>query len=435
MQYSRYNIIVPSGAKVFIYNSKTDYFVQVEQQLAELFNHCKEKPEQLKNKAPDFYDHLHEHGFIVNDNTNEAQQLIKEWETKDAREDVMHVTINPTLNCNLRCWYCYEEHHAHTLMSENVIKSVFNLFKESLKQNKYKAYSLSFFGGEPLLCFNSVVKPLLNNLALLKPASVKISLHFTTNSTLLDGTILEYLKPWSPSFQIAIDGNEFIHNMVKSIPNRSAYKIALENIHKLLNNHLKVGIRFNYTAKTLETFIDVLSDIKSFSDEEKKHCNISFHRIWQDNKIPDADLYTQLSELEDKFRQEHFLVISHSTNITGRCYADKPNNITINYDGKIYMCTAREFNEENSEGILNSDGTIARNERYNKRMAIRFGNQQCQQCIIYPLCHGGCSQHKLESNISDGCYKNFTEQDKIDFATKRIHDIIKENNTPNNLLV
>ena len=134
MQYSRYNIIVPSGAKVFIYNSKTDYFVQVEQQLAELFNHCKEKPEQLKNKAPDFYNHLHEHGFIVNDNTNEAQQLIKEWETKDACEDVMHVTINPTLNCNLRCWYCYEEHHAHTLMSENVIKSVFNLFKESLKQ-------------------------------------------------------------------------------------------------------------------------------------------------------------------------------------------------------------------------------------------------------------------------------------------------------------
>ena len=223
--------------------------------------------------------------------------------------------------------------------------------------------------------------------------------------------------------------------MVKSIPNRSAYKIALENIHKLLNSHLKVGIRFNYTAKTLETFIDVLSDIKSFSDEEKKHCNISFHRIWQDNKIPDADLYTQLSELEDKFRQEHFYVISHSSNITDRCYADKPNNITINYDGNIYMCTAREFNKENSEGILNPDGTIARNERYNKRMAIRFGNQQCQQCIIYPLCHGGCSQHKLESNISNGCYKNFTEQDKIDFATKRIHDIIKENNTPNNLLV
>lgn len=432
MKHSQYNIVIPSGSKVFIYNSKTDYFVQVEQQLAELFNQTKNNPEQLSNKAPDFYNHLYEHGFIINNNINESKEIITMWETNDANEDVMNITINPTLNCNLRCWYCYEEHNAHTLMTKDVITSVLNFFKHSFTQNKYKKYCLSFFGGEPLLCFNNVVKPLLNELNQIKPSSIKISLHFTTNSTLLNDTMLDFLKPWSPSFQITIDGNEFVHNMVKSIANRSAYKIAIENIHKLLNSHLKVGIRFNYTAKTLETFIDVLSDIKSFSDEEKKFCNISFHRIWQDNKIPETELESQLNEIEDKFRQEHFYVISHSTNITGRCYADKPNNITINYDGKIYMCTAREFNEENSEGTLNSDGTIARNERYNKRMALRFGNQQCQKCIIYPLCHGGCSQHKIESNIHTGCYKNFTEQDKLDFATRRIRDIINESKANHN---
>ena len=217
--------------------------------------------------------------------------------------------------------------------------------------------------------------------------------------------------------------------MVKTIANRSAYNIALSNIRKILSNGLKVGIRLNYTAKTLKTFIDVLSDIKSFTDDEKNFCNISFHRIWQDNKVPNTELDAQLNELEELFRGVGFYVISHSSNVTGRCYADKPNNITINYDGSIYMCTAREFNAENCEGTLYPDGTIVRNERYNKRMAIRLGNQQCRQCIIYPLCHGGCSQHKLESNIINGCYKGFSEQDKIDFATKRIRDIINDHNT------
>ncbi len=429
MKYSRFNIAIPSGSKVFVNNSKTDYFVQVEQQLADLFNQCETDPEQLHCKAPDFYNHLLEHGFIVSDDTDETSEIIHKWEEEDNSQTVMHITVNPTLNCNLRCWYCYEEHNANTLMTEDTITSVLNLFKQSFAQDRYKEYQLSFFGGEPLMCFNNVVKPLLNQLSQIKPALKQVSLHFTTNSTLLSDGMLDFLKPWAPSFQITIDGNEFIHNMVKTIANRSAYNVALTNIRKILSNGLKVGIRLNYTAKTLKTFIDVLSDIKSFTDDEKNFCNISFHRIWQDNKVPDTELDAQLNELENHFREAGFYVISHSSNVTGRCYADKPNNITINYDGSIYMCTAREFNAENSEGILNPDGTIVRNERYNKRMAIRLGNPQCQHCIIYPLCHGGCSQHKLESNITDGCYKGYTEQDKIDFATKRIRDIINEHNT------
>ena len=338
MKYSRFNIAVPSGTKVFVYNSKTDYFVQVEPQLADLFNQCESTPEQLHCKAPNFYNLLLEHGFIVSDNTDETSEIIHNWEEEDNSHTVMHITLNPTLNCNLRCWYCYEEHNANTLMTEDTITSVLNLFKQSFAQDRYKEYQLSFFGGEPLLCFNNVVKPLLNKLSQIKPASKQVSLHFTTNSTLLNDEMLNFLKPWVPSFQITIDGNEFIHNMVKTIANRSAYNIALSNIRKILSNGLKVGIRLNYTAKTLKTFIDVLSDIKSFTDDEKNFCNISFHRIWQDNKVPNTELDAQLNELEELFRGVGFYVISHSSNVTGRCYADKPNNITINYDGSIYIC-------------------------------------------------------------------------------------------------
>lgn len=426
MRYSIYNIVIPSINKTFIYNSKSDYFVQILPELAELYQSCENNIKLLEDKAPDFYNHLVEKGLIVEDNPNELQEIINKWQEEENNSNVLQITINPTLNCNLRCWYCYEEHNAHTLMSQDTCHAITAYIKKSVLQKGYKQINLSFFGGEPLLHFNDITKPLIDDISTALSPETKLSLHFTTNSTLLNDTIIDYLIPFSPSFQITIDGNEFIHNMVKAIANRSAYKIALTNIQKLLTKKLKVGIRFNYTVKTLQTFIDVLSDIKGFSDEEKSYCNISFHRIWQDNKVPDSELEKQLSELESQFRKEGFYVISNSSNITGRCYADKLNSIVINYDGRVYMCTARDFNAENSEGTLNPNGTIKRNDRFKKRMAIRYGNAYCQSCIVFPICHGGCSQHKLESKVTDGCYKNFNEQDKIAFATKRIQDIYNE---------
>ena len=78
----------------------------------------------------------------------------------------------------------------------------------------------------------------------------------------------------------------------------------------IAEHHQHVLIRLNYTAKTLERFINILDDLKSIPDEEKQHYNISFHRIWQDNKIPDFELRESLQKIEDAFRKEHFFVDS-----------------------------------------------------------------------------------------------------------------------------
>ncbi len=40
------------------------------------------------------------------------------------------------------------------------------------------------------------------------------------------------------------------------------------------------------------------------------------------------------------------------------CYADKINQMTVNYDGGVYKCTARDFNEKNRLGQLCDDGTV-----------------------------------------------------------------------------
>ena len=112
---------------------------------------------------------------------------------------------------------------------------------------------------------------------------------------------------------------------------------------------------------------------------------------------------------------------------------DNKNSAVINYDGNVYKCTARDFNEENREGTLSNNGIIVWNEKHELRRKIVYGGDECKECSIYPLCHGGCSQHKLDSlDILDKCIKGYDEQAKLDFIKKRIEDLITMYQANNN---
>ena len=94
------------------------------------------------------------------------------------------------------------------------------------------------------------------------------------------------------------------------------------------------------------------------------------------------------------------------------CYADKENSVVVNYDGNIYKCTARNFDEENSEGIINSEGQLMWNKNHRKLITKDCLNiDTCFPCKIFPICLGGCSQHLRENN--EVCVYSSEEIDMI----------------------
>ena len=48
--------------------------------------------------------------------------------------------------------------------------------------------------------------------------------------------------------------------------------------------------------------------------------------------------------------------------------------MVINYDGKLFRCTARDFKKGDAEGELLSDGILKWNEKVKMRTAIKYGN-------------------------------------------------------------
>lgn len=384
-------------------------------QLANIFNEGKATPEKIKAQHAELYDHLLQKGIFVCDDADETEAYIRKREEYERSSGEYTITINPTLACNMSCWYCYESHKNMPAMSADVKQSVLLLIDKLLADNKLKKLNLSFFGGEPLLYFDKVVVDIINHAKMqCKAFDAKLSIHFTTNAYLLTDSVLKQLEGLDVSFQITIDGGKQVHDSVrKTKGGEPTYARIVEHIHQTLSLGFPVGVRFNYTAKSIPSFIDVVKDFSHLPQEQKHLVNFTFQRVWQDNEGDADQVGQQVEHIERAFEQAGLFVNNAKSYIVPYCYADGVNTAVVNYNGDLFKCTARDFAPKSKEGTLAADGTLRWNERLRKRMSIRHGSDTCLQCRIYPICHGGCSQMKLEApdGISS-CPKGY-DDDKI----------------------
>ncbi len=415
MKQSKYNCILQDNTGMVIYNAATDQLVALTPQLANIFNEGKAAPEKIKAQHAELYDHLLQKGIFVCDDADETETYIRKREEYERSSGEYTITINPTLACNMSCWYCYESHKNMPAMSADVKQSVLLLIDKLLADNKLKKLNLSFFGGEPLLYFDKVVVDIVNHAKMqCKAFDAKLSIHFTTNAYLLTDSVLKQLEGLDVSFQITIDGGKQVHDSVrKTKGGEPTYARIVEHIHQTLSHGFPVGVRFNYTAKSIPSFIDVVKDFSHLQQEQKQLVNFTFQRVWQDNEGDASQVEQQVEHIERAFEQAGLFVNNAKSYIVPYCYADGVNTAVVNYNGDLFKCTARDFAPKSKEGTLAADGTLRWNERLRKRMSIRHGSDTCLQCRIYPICHGGCSQMKLEApdGISS-CPKGY-DDDKI----------------------
>lgn len=415
MKQSKYNCILQDNTGMVIYNAATDQLVALTPQLANIFNEGKAAPEKIKAQHAELYDHLLQKGIFVCDEADETETYIRKREEYERSSGEYTITINPTLACNMSCWYCYESHKNMPAMSADVKQSVLLLIDKLLADNKLKKLNLSFFGGEPLLYFDKVVVDIVNHAKMqCKAFDAKLSIHFTTNAYLLTDSVLKQLEGLDVSFQITIDGGKQVHDSVrKTKGGEPTYARIVEHIHQTLSHGFPVGVRFNYTAKSIPSFIDVVKDFSHLQQEQKQLVNFTFQRVWQDNEGDASQVEQQVEHIERAFEQAGLFVNNAKSYIVPYCYADGVNTAAVNYNGDLFKCTARDFAPKSKEGTLAADGTLRWNERLRKRMSIRHGSDTCLQCRIYPICHGGCSQMKLEApdGISS-CPKGY-DDDKI----------------------
>ena len=60
--------------------------------------------DHIQDVHPEFYDYLLREQFIVDNEVNEVEEVVRKWKEEEEREDCLSLMVNSTLDCNMRCW-------------------------------------------------------------------------------------------------------------------------------------------------------------------------------------------------------------------------------------------------------------------------------------------------------------------------------------------
>lgn len=423
MKFSQFNSIVSIQDKYALYNSFHERVIFLEENLKEILKTAiNNGVDTLLGIHPTFYAYLLEQEFIVDDLVNEIDKVKELCKIIDENHTSFFLTINPSMNCNFQCWYCYETHVKKSRLNEEIIGRIKQFIVHTANKDRMENFFLSFFGGEPLLYFSQDVIPIINCYAKeCHSKRIPLNISFTTNGYLINQDFISYFKEnnLTCSLQITLDGYKEKHDLVRFVSsNKGSYKEIIKNIHLLVMNKFFVRLRVNYTDKNIEDTYKIAEDLMDLPHElREKFLLFDYHRVWQNEQVDDTNI--ALKKNVEKIRQLGFKASGKYSpnNVRQSCYADKRNSVVINYNGDIFKCTARDFTNSNRAGFINENGELIwENEYLEQRMNAKFNNRPCLECRILPLCNGGCSQHALEHlGGSDYCvyFGNESEKDKV----------------------
>lgn len=418
MKYSLYNSLLSvNPEQSLLYNATSDKFVYLKPNAEWLLRTL--SPEQLKDEHPALFSKLQEVDAVVDDSVDEAEELRKGILKSVNDEEFVELQVNPTVDCNFRCWYCYENHVKGSRMQPEMERRVEGLMDRMAKEHPaMKHFHLSFFGGEPLMYFKTVARPLIEHLkAVCGEHGAKMSVHFTSNAFLLNQTMLDTFRGLDVSFQITLDGGKAHHDRTRFMPNgKGSFDVIVQHVRQLVDAGHRVILRINYTGENVRSISDIAEALSDWPKACFAHLNIDLQRVWQDsdNRYEDDEVSNLIKQHIHTFTEMGISVSYHKVMVGARnvCYADRRNCLLVNYNGDVFKCTARDFSRENRSGILNEASEVEWKEGIlEHRERLVFNRSECHRCRIAPLCGGGCSQRALERESMEGCLYDYSEED------------------------
>src|SRR5687767_2815126 len=120
----------------------------------------------------------------------------------------MDVSLVLTHDCNLGCTYCYMGEKFRKAMPIETVRAALDLgFADDAEQ-----VQVSFFGGEPTLAWDMLVRATAEAQERAAGAGKKLVLTVTTNGTLLDEEKVEFLVDNGFFIGFSIDGDRAAHD-------------------------------------------------------------------------------------------------------------------------------------------------------------------------------------------------------------------------------
>jgi uncharacterized protein len=348
-------------------------------------------------------------GFLVPTERDERQQIRQAyWNARrDTGDGNLSLTISPTVSCNFRCTYCFEQ-HPNRSFTEDDIQAAEALVRQRLGPGGQ--LSILWFGGEPLAQF-PVLKRLYKRLLTVAEARGGSLTHsMISNGSLLDPEKVGWLADKAlSSIQITIDGTEATHNARRPTAGRKGtFQGILANVSHA-SKYLPIQLRINVDRRNLAEVPNLLDELvrRGLHRRPEVAVYLGWVRGYTESARPDASgPQLSLSEFADATMRLRYELVRRNfasamaTSYPQRtdatlCTADNPNGFVLSPGRLAFRCWNEAADDyEQAPHRLSADGVVengpdgARRSQWEKFNP--FSHTECQSCIVQPLCRGGC---------------------------------------------
>lgn len=303
-----------------------------------------------------------------------------------------HVTtyhVFTTMDCNARCFYCYEKGRARPSMSVETARKTAGYIARHCGGQKVH---LAWFGGEPL--YNSqVIDVICNDLV---GRGIEFESSMTSNGFLFDEKTVERAAGlWRlRQVQITLDGAEDVYNGIKRYIDAGAespYRVVLGNIRGLIDAGVAVMVRLNVSRSNFRSLLALVDDLEErFAGARllTVYCELTCEFDGMDIVPMKADatesLHQSVELLDQRLERAGFLKrrgVKAKIPLS-QCMADDGGSLTVLPDGHLGVC--EHYSEDNYVGSVDSDEL---DEAMVQSFRERFEPMpECTECFEYPTC-------------------------------------------------
>lgn len=334
-------------------------------------------------------------GILVKNDVDELERVKLLERSALFQNKSYNLTIQPTLDCNFRCVYCYEDHkklYINNDTESKILKLVQN------KTTNIKHLNVVWFGGEPMLSFDAMKKMSVKIKEICEKNNCTYTETIVSNGYLFSDKVIRELKEMSVQrLQITLDGDKDCHNKQRPLLNGlGTYDKVTENMRKLAENDFKITFRINVSE---ENYNNILSVLDIIPKNKRNNVAISICNLFQtENKLNAFNLYKAAIEYGYQYYD--------TKNSFCNCENVVQNSLTVEPDGKCSICSC--IGETGLKiGYLNNDGDLVyTNEGKSLKIKnlLTTSRDMCNECKRLPMCMGGCaySRYKNENFCSHG---------------------------------
>ncbi|NLC68834.1 MAG: thioether cross-link-forming SCIFF peptide maturase [Clostridiaceae bacterium] len=338
---------------------------------------------------------------------------------KESSKFLKSLCLHVSHDCNLNCEYCFASKGDYksgcSLMTEEVaLRAVDYLVENSGSRCNIE---IDFFGGEPLLNFDTVVKAVDYGKSLENKTGKRFYFTITTNGVLLDDEKINFINKYMDNVVISIDGRKEIHDSIRTDrAGKGTYDKIIPLAKKLvaLRDGKSYFIRGTFTSRN-----------KDFSNDVKHLAGLGFKEISIEPVVGSGDAlfikeqdvpgilgeyeelaveYLKLLQQGNSFRFYHFnLNLYEGPCVYKRIAACGAGSeyFAVSPEGYLYPCHQfvgqKEFiMGDIFNGIGENPGTAGLRKMFKENNILT--KEKCMDCWAKLYCSGGCHANAWYSN-------------------------------------